>query len=83
MTEFEMAYLQNDMLLALGAASSLYFATLTAFLVASYLVAQRLTRMRRASAVEVHAVRRLAAVPHVATLDHPAAGRRRVPQRCQ
>ena len=44
MTEFEMAYLSNDMLVGVGAGASYYFATLTAFLVASYLVANRLTR---------------------------------------
>jgi cellobiose-specific phosphotransferase system component IIC len=44
MTEFEMAYLYNDMLLGLGSAASYFFAMLTAFLVASYLAAHRLTR---------------------------------------
>lgn len=44
MTEFEMAYLQNDMLLALAAASQYFFAMVTAFVVAAYLVAHRLTR---------------------------------------
>ena len=43
MTEFEMASLQNDMLIALGAATQFYFALTTAFVVASYLAAHRLT----------------------------------------
>ena len=51
MTEFEMAYLTNDMLLALGSTASFYFATLTAFLVASYLVAHRLTKTMTVIAV--------------------------------
>ena len=56
MTEFEMAYLQNDILLALGSAGSYFFAILTAFLVASYLVAHRLTRPMAAVVVTIFIV---------------------------
>jgi len=44
MTEFEMAYLMNDMWIQLIMLTQVFFAVLTAFIVASYLVAHRLTR---------------------------------------
>ena len=44
MSEFEMAYLQNDMMLALGSATQFFFGMLSAFLVASYIAAHKLTR---------------------------------------
>jgi hypothetical protein len=53
MSEFEMAYLQNDIMIALGSAVSYYFTMLTAFLVASYTVAHRLTRSMVAVVVSI------------------------------
>jgi cell division protein FtsB len=44
MTEFEMAYLVNEMRNGVVSSLSLYFGVLTAFLVASYVAAHRLTR---------------------------------------
>ncbi len=44
MTEFEMAYLQNDMLVALANGTQFFFTLLSAFLAASYVGAHRLTR---------------------------------------
>jgi hypothetical protein len=56
MTEFEMAYLQNDMLIGLGSGASYFFAMLTAFVVASYLVAHRLTKEMAAIVVGIFIV---------------------------
>ena len=44
MTEYEMASLNIDTLLLLGASFTTYFSLVSAFLVASYLAAHRLTR---------------------------------------
>jgi hypothetical protein len=43
MTEFEMAYLFNDMWIQINMLAQFYFTMLTAFLVASYVAAHRLT----------------------------------------
>jgi len=74
MTEFEMAYLFNDMLLALGATASLFFATLTAFLVASYLVASKLTRMMAVIAVGLFLLSELGSISMMYRIMQSMAG---------
>jgi hypothetical protein len=56
MTEFEMAYLFNDMQIALGATIQYNFAITTAFLAAAYLAAHRLTRSMVIIVVTIYAM---------------------------
>jgi hypothetical protein len=56
MTEFEMAYLFNDMFINLVTQVQFYFAVLTAFLAASYVAAHRLTRSMTVVVVGLFAV---------------------------
>jgi hypothetical protein len=54
MTEFEMAYLFNDMRIELDAQAQLFFTVSTAFLVASYIAAHRLTRSMTAIVIGLY-----------------------------
>jgi hypothetical protein len=56
MTEFEMAYMFNDMFINLVTQVQFFFTVLTAFLVASYAAAHRLTRSMTVVAVGLFAV---------------------------
>jgi uncharacterized membrane protein YesL len=56
MTEFEMAYLANDMMMALGTSTSILFTMLSAFLVASYVAAHRLTKPMAAIVVSIFVI---------------------------
>jgi hypothetical protein len=51
MTAFEMAYLNNEILIQMASTFSILFGTFSAFLVASFMAAHRLTRTMAAIAV--------------------------------